>query len=171
MEIQSFDSAHRRSRRVHVAARQRRRAACSGHTRSIAALVACCVAGCIVRYSDFAAPLVGNYQLLKTSADQVTIVPIGGWSESTPTIPSKVVEVAFDDRFILAKRQHLKRRPNGGSEEPVANEFDFWILDTGSPKAYGPFDEAEFGVKSKEFGISDQIQLRDANSLSPYWRD
>ena len=128
----------------------------------------CCAAGCIIRHSDFAAPLVGNYQLVRTSAHQVTIVPIGAWGEGTPTIPSKVVEVAFDDRFILAKRQHLKPRPNSAYGEPVAGEFDFWILDTGDPKAYGPFDEAEFGVKRQELGISDQIQLRDADLLSPY---
>ena len=133
-------------------------------------LITFCVGGCVIRHSDFAAPLVGNYQLVRTSAHQVTIVPIGGWSEGTPTIPSKVVEVAFDDRFILAKRQHLKPRPNSGYEEPVAGEFDFWILDTGDPKTFGPFDEAEFGVKREELGISDRIQLRDANSLSPYSR-
>src|SRR5665213_2296891 len=102
MGIQSFDSARHRSRRLHVAAGQCRRAPSSGLTRLVALLMTCCAAGCIIRHSDFAAPLVGNYQLVRTSAHQVTIVPIGAWGEGTPTIPSKVVEVAFDDRFILA---------------------------------------------------------------------
>lgn len=131
------------------------------------ALAICCIAGCIIRKSDFAVPLVGNYQLVRTSAHQVSIVPVGGWSEGTPIIPSKVVEVAFGDRYILAKRQHLKPRSNSGVEEPV-DEFDYWILDTAAPALYGPLDEPAYADKRKELAVANSLQLRDADSLSPY---
>jgi hypothetical protein len=137
---------------------------------AIAALVTWSVTGCIMRDSDFSHSLAGDYELVQTSAHQVVIVPKNGWSNDSPTIPSKVVEVAFDDRFILAKRQYLKRRrisPSDGYEEPIAGEFDYWILDTRGPTVSGPFDEAEFAVNRKELSISDQLQMQATSSLHP----
>lgn len=136
----------------------------------IAALVTCSITGCIMRNSDFSHSLAGDYELVQTSAHDVEIVPKGAWSDDAPIIPSKVVEVAFDDRFILAKRQHLKRRgmsPSDGYEEPIDGKFDYWILDTRGPTVFGPFDEADFGVNRKKLGISDQLQMRVASSLNP----
>ncbi|MBI3865624.1 MAG: DUF3997 domain-containing protein [Planctomycetia bacterium] len=111
--------------------------------------------------------LAGDYELVQSSAHHVVVVPESGWTPETPIIPSKVVEVGTDGRFILAKRQHLKHG-NGGYEEPVEGEFDFWILDTRAPAVYGPFDSEECGNKRRELGVSDQLQLQGVGSLSPY---
>ena len=137
---------------------------------AVGLMVASAAAGYIVRNSDFSASLAGDYEIVQTSAHQVSITPKGGSSDGTPIIPSMVVEVAFDDRFILATRQHLKHRsqsPNDHYEEPVQGKFDYWILDTNGPSVTGPIDEAEFAIKWTELGISDQLQMQSASSLNP----
>lgn len=155
---------------VRIAAFRRFRAVDSGLMITIAALVIS-IPRCGPVQTDFTHSFAGDYELVRTSVHQVIIVPKGGWSDDTPKIPSKVVEVAWDDRFILAKRQHLKRRgmsPSDGYEEPVDGKFDYWILDTRRPTGYGPFDEAEFGNQRKELGISELLPMRDVSSFSPY---
>jgi hypothetical protein len=117
--------------------------------------------------SDFDYPLAGNYQLNRTSSHEITITPKDGWTDETPIIRAKVVEVAWNDRFILAKRQGLKFRgsfPGDKYELPDPDKFDFWILDTQGPKLFGPFDESEFANKRNEMKISESLILKDVYS-------
>lgn len=173
MPISDHDRATARtSRPVAVFASQNVREMHGNRMLAIVALVIVGVTGCGPAQSDFMHPLAGDYVLGRTSAHQVAISP-QSWTDDTPRIPSKVVEVGWDDRFILAKRQHLQRRGGSttvGYEEPIEGKFDYWILDTQRPEVFGPFDEAEFGVKRKEFGVPDQIRLQNVDSLSTYRR-
>lgn len=100
---------------------------------------------------DFEYPLSGGYILSRTSADQIQIHPHGGWDNKTPMVHTKVVQVAWNDRWILAKRQQLR----------VENVFDFWILDTKERELYGPLDELSFGSKRNELGLPDALKLKD----------
>ena len=59
--------------------------------------------------ADFTYKLAGRYELIRSSAKTVLICPDGDLSAPT-MIPPMVVEVAWDTRFILAKRQPLEHR-------------------------------------------------------------
>jgi hypothetical protein len=112
--------------------------------------------------NDFSYALAGKYQLWRTSAHQVMIAPT--YTSETPIIPAKVIEVAWDSRFILAKRQELKRRsqsPNDTYMEPLDGQFDYWIIDVSGPTLYGPFDESAFRAKRREIAVPDSLHLKD----------
>ena len=79
------------------------------------------------------------------------IAPDGGWDEKTPVIPTKVVEVAWDERFVIAKQQIVR----------LGEKYQFWILDTTVPKIFGPFEESAFKEKRNELGISESLVLKD----------
>src|SRR6266496_1433816 len=82
---------------------------------------------------DFNYALTGGYRLYRNSSHQIMIAPKGGWTADTPIVRPKVVEVAWDDRFILAKRQVLKFRDEFSGDKyelPDPGKFDYWILDT-----------------------------------------
>jgi hypothetical protein len=59
---------------------------------------------------DFDCPVAGQYKLVRSSAHQITVVPANAWSQNAPIIPAKVVEIVWDDTFVLAKQQQLRRR-------------------------------------------------------------
>ena len=84
---------------------------------------------------------------------------------STPIIPSKVVDVGHDDRFIIAKQNVLRRRsPNDPKDtymEPDRNKFQYWILDTSRPEVYGALTAMAFDEKRKELGVPEGIRMKD----------
>lgn len=112
-------------------------------------------------YQDFDYKLCGGYSLMRRSAHQVDIVP-QEHNDRTPIIPEKVIEVAWDTRFILAKRQEVKK-----DHEPVPDQFDFWILDTKKPVVYGPLKKDDFDKKRKKLGIPDSLVLKDIYEYAP----
>src|SRR5262245_19313022 len=78
-------------------------------------------------FQDYHYEMCGGYCVVRSSAHDVIVAPKLGestWASRDPTaIPAKVVEVAWGDRFILAKRQHLTRAASGRSDEPVAGHY------------------------------------------------
>lgn len=117
---------------------------------------------------DFAYRLAGDYFLYRTSAHQVEVSPKEGWGDKTPRIAPKVIEVAWDERYVLAKQQALKRRspdnPQDTYEEPAPGVFHYWILDTKTPQVIGPFSKEGFEEKRKALGIPDTLILRNVAS-------
>jgi hypothetical protein len=123
---------------------------------------------------DFSAKLAGEYWLNRNSAHEIFISP-EVWSSATPVIPSKVIECAVDGNLILVKRQGLRRRnsgPNDTYEEPAPGVFDYWILDTQTPKVFGPMSLAQFNAKRRELGVPDTVALKDVYRFRPFsiWR-
>lgn len=121
--------------------------------------------------SDFEAPACGGYSIWRTSAHEISVVPKDGWNASTPIIPTKVIECDFDNRFVIAKRQGLKRRspndPNDTYEEPDSSVFDFWILDTSLPKVFGPLSGSEFNRLRLEMKVPTTLRLKDVYHFRP----
>jgi hypothetical protein len=107
---------------------------------------------------DFNLPLAGKYQLWRTSSQDVHISP-RSYDRTTPMIPTKVVEIAWDNRFILAKREAIERLNQ--------NTFDYWILDTSLPKVFGPFDESTFQFKRADLAVPEKLILKDVYSFRP----
>jgi hypothetical protein len=115
--------------------------------------------------ADFEAPLPGGYKLYRSSAHQITVLP------SDRGIPPKVVEVGYDDDFIIAKQNHLRRRSPGNSkdtsEEPDPGVFSFWIIDLRKSESYGPLTEDEFAAKRNDLAVSQSVMLRDVYDYKP----
>lgn len=71
---------------------------------------------------DFSAKLCGDYYIHCTSAHQIHVSP-KFWSPDTPKIPPKVVELGHNDRFIIARQNHLKRR---NAEGRIIRAIPIW---------------------------------------------
>ncbi|MCL1920017.1 MAG: DUF3997 domain-containing protein [Kiritimatiellaeota bacterium] len=115
---------------------------------------------------DFEAELCGGYLLFRSSVHQIIVVPPTRiWNDTTPHIPTKVVEIGHDKRFIIAKRNELERRypddPNSTYMQPAHDVFDYWILDTSIPEVYGHLTQEEFTQKRHALGVPDNIVLKD----------
>ena len=102
----------------------------------------------------------------------MVIPSTGSWNDTIPTIPANVVELGHDKRFILAKRNELKRRnpddPNDPYMLPDPGVFDYWILDTRTPIVYGPFTLDEYTAKRTELGVPNRIKLKDVNAYRSF---
>jgi len=126
---------------------------------------------------DYSYAVGTGYKLVRSSGHEIDVTPIGGISDDDPKpfIRAKVVEIAWDERYVLAKRLALKpdpKHPNSGYEIPDKTKVFYYILDTLypldndtiKPKLYAPFDDFnEFSKKRKELGISDELVLKDVS--------
>jgi hypothetical protein len=110
----------------------------------------------------------GGYQVFRASSRVVEVIPKGPRGPDTPTIPSKVVEIGWDERYVIAKQQHLKcSAPNEHYGEPIAGQFSYWILDVKRPASFGPFTKGEFEAKRAELGVNQGLQLRGVEQYIP----
>ena len=59
--------------------------------------------------ADYSYDLPGGYWLVRSSVHEISITPKEGYDPENPPpiIPAKVAEIAFDDRYILAKQYNL----------------------------------------------------------------
>lgn len=120
------------------------------------------VVACNPGASDYEYDLGNNYMLVRSSAHIIEVVPKGVYNEETDILPAKIVEIAWNDHYVIAKQFGMKRRsPNNENdtyEMPDLYKVYYWILDTNSKKRYGPYSKKEFQVKQEEFKLLD-LQL------------
>jgi hypothetical protein len=110
---------------------------------------------------DFDLSLAGGYRLERESPDSVDIYHETAGQEIG--VPAKVIEVACNERFILAKQQELQPRgdfPGDVLLAPVPGKFHFWVIDVGATNRYGPMKETEFTAKLKSLGQTN-LHLKD----------
>jgi len=97
----------------------------------------------------------------------IQVVPKSGWHSDGDIIPEKVVEIAWNDRYVIAKQVGLKEAypndPNNSYMIPNESEMYFWILDASERTRYGPYSEDEFEEKLIEFNLADLV-LRDVDA-------
>ena len=110
--------------------------------------------------SDYGRALDSGYYVEQTSAHQTVIfnLTIGNGVEGEPmTIPADVIEIAWNNFFILAKQQELKPRgdfPGDNLPVPDPNKFKYWIIDMVRTNRLGPMTEESFGKAVKILGLS-----------------
>ena len=109
---------------------------------------------------DDESELCGGYSIWRGSANFVEIINYEK-QHTTPKIPSKVVEVGHDKRFIIAKQNEKWYKPNPDDPRRVLDYdvFHYWILDTSVPIAHGPLTLDEYVEKRKELGVPEGIKL------------
>lgn len=117
------------------------------------------VSGC-AGAGDYSYPVAGDYQLVRFSGHQVTVVLPEGNYDRSQIIPAKVLKIAWNERYVIAEQQGLVPKQANGYEEPVGPSH-YWILDAQMKKANGPFDLATFNQKRNEFGIPNSLVLKD----------
>ncbi len=87
---------------------------------------------------------------------------------STPIIPSKVTEVAWDDRFVVAAQDALAKKGSysPGTRRYVAPVFrtQYWVLDVSGPLLHGPYTETEFTARRRELGVPEDLVLKPVRS-------
>lgn len=88
-----------------------------------------------------------------------------GYSSDTPIIPSKVVELGNDNRFIIGIQEHVKTTRQGFPVNDLGETiYSYWILDTSGPKSYGPMTKDEFDSKRNELQVPKELTM--TNPLS-----
>ena len=119
---------------------------------------------------DFSASLPHGYFIHRTSAHQIFIAP-QSWSDDTPIIPPKVVQLDRDEHFLIAKQQLLERRspnnPNDTYEQPKPNAFQYWILEFQNTQVFGPFTLEEFQSARQRLGVTTSLKLHDVYDYRP----
>jgi hypothetical protein len=85
--------------------------------------------------------------------------------EAPPHIPSEVVKLAWNERFVIAK-QHIPQWqiPKRTLLQELLPHFQYWILDASNHKVYGPFDKSEFKKQRTALGVPDTLVLKRVSS-------
>lgn len=125
--------------------------------------------------ADYSYDLPGGYQLVRSSVHEISIIPKEGWDPRNPPpmVPAKVVEVAFDDRYILAKRYELKPDPKStnGYEIPDETKVQYYILDTLTSTMYVCSNLDEFNKRRTALKIPVTLKLKDVASYNVRTRE
>lgn len=111
--------------------------------------------------SDYQRNLAGGFRIVRMSDYQVTIESssFGG-----TIIPATVAELAYNDSFIIAKQQGLKRKyPNNSANTykiPDESINNYWIIDINTKKVYGPLNKSAFDLQRIQLKIPDDLKLK-----------
>ena len=128
------------------------------------------ISGC-AGLADYEADLPGGYSIVRTSAHSVFIAPKtgeGNWGSNVN--PTKVTEVLWDEKYILAKQLGLKDDPksSNGYQIPEKQSVHYWILEYETGETTGPLNEEGFIEKRIEFQIADDVILKDVDDMDKY---
>ncbi len=109
---------------------------------------------CFPGYSDYRYNLINGYILVRSSKHEIVIVPEDGWQSDEQIISAKVVEVAWNDRYVIAKQYGLKLENDYNDYEiPDKSKVYYWILDTEQQKRYGPYNKKEFDNELRNYNL------------------
>lgn len=143
----------------------------TGKIRGTRSIVLSCIAmliiftaGCGPGSSDYIFDVADGYVLSRTSSHQVFIYPKGAGSVDRPHIPAKIIKIAWNNRYVLAMQQGLKRRsidnPQDTYEIPDSKVVNYWILDAEINRVYGPLTLNDFEVLKITLKIPDGMRLQ-----------
>jgi hypothetical protein len=129
----------------------------------LCALIAAIVISGCAGIGDFEFDVCGGYKLTRSSAHAITIVKQGVGYQAGKYIPAKVVELAWDEQFVIAKQVAIINTPDKGSR-PDETTVGYWILDTAIHTAYGPYTLEAFEKNKQALGVSPGIVLKSVQS-------
>lgn len=117
---------------------------------------------------NYSYDLPGGYWLVSSSRYDIKVLPKDTFDHpSYPRIPAMVAEIAFDDRYIVAKRYGLQldpEHPSSGYQIPDEGSVDYYILDTETHTMYMFSSNVEFNEKRKALKIPSTLELKDVAS-------
>lgn len=117
-------------------------------------------------YGPYDIKLPNGYSLISSSAHNLTLnKQIDENNLGEAIIPAEIVQIAWDDNYILTKQLGLKRRnPNNINdtyEIQDESKVSYWILEIESGTVYGPLNDKEFIEKKKELSIAANTVLKN----------
>lgn len=130
--------------------------------------ISLCLLSACSGLSDYEVELPGDFSIVHTSEDQVTISPkISEGSWDSAVVPAKVLEVGWDKNFILAKQVDLVDDPENpnNTEIPNENTYYYWIIVIRTGEIIGPLNEENFANKKSELNISKDIKLKTIEDI------
>lgn len=86
---------------------------------------------------------------------------------SNDIVPPKVVEVAWNEDYILAKQLELVIDPNSHNNIPIPDDKKdfYWIIVTESGEVFGPLTFEQFNTKKEELGIPNDLILKNVEEF------
>lgn len=112
---------------------------------------------------DYSYDIVNDFELIRSSAHEIRIIPKTGYTTENEIIPAKVIEIAWNNRYVIAKQHGMKRaypeEADNTYEIPDETVVNYWILDTENKERHGPFSYEEFLIKLQEFNLTN-LQLK-----------
>ena len=114
-----------------------------------------CLLGCAAGpgLADYSYDLACDYTLVRSSGHQISICHKGS-NLAGVHIEAKVVEVAWNDRYIVAKRLGLvNENDHNRYQVPDEDDVSYWIIDAHTDTLYGGYNLGEFKAKQKELNI------------------
>ena len=116
--------------------------------------------------SDFSRNVGNDYQLSRSSSNDVQIVPKDGWGSGDAIIPSKVIALNIYKDWVFAKRQELKTDPTNPSMQiPDDSVYDFQALNTKQNKVYVFKKQEELRNFLDQQGIPKDLNLIDVHEF------
>ncbi|PFK46933.1 hypothetical protein COI93_02975 [Bacillus cereus] len=114
---------------------------------------------CTVNSNHSAYTINDEYELIKTSGNAFELFPTQDAVYATQYVPAKIVEIAWDDLYIIAKQIEDKSNPNN-PESSITNKQNeqYWIIDMNNNRRFGPYNEKQFQEQKEAFRISQQLQ-------------
>ena len=91
----------------------------------------------------------------RSSAHEIKVVPKNNYTSEPVIIPEKVVEIAWNNKYVIAKQYGMKQEsPESTYKIPDETVVNYWILDTENVERYGPYSYEDFELKLQEFDIT-----------------
>ncbi|MDM5189729.1 DUF3997 domain-containing protein [Bacillus sp. DX4.1] len=115
--------------------------------------------GCTANSTHSAYTINDEYELVNTSGSAFELLPKQDAIYATQYIPAKIVEIAWDDIYIMVKQLEEKSDPNN-PEATIANKQNehYWIIDVKNNRRFGPYNEKQFQEQKEAFRISKSLQ-------------
>lgn len=115
--------------------------------------------GCAASSSHSAYTINDEYELINTSGNAFELFPKQDAVYATQYVPAKIVEIAWDDIYIIAKQIEEKSDPNNPESSITNKQIEhYWIIDMNNNRRFGPYNEKQFQEQKKAFRISQQLQ-------------
>lgn len=106
-----------------------------------------------------------EYELINVTSDALELFPKSDALYASQFIPSKIVEIAWNDSYILAKQIEQTDDPNN-PDASITNQAieNYWIIDLKNNRRFGPYTKKQFEEQKQEFRISEQLQLQNVKT-------
>ncbi|MFD0770879.1 DUF3997 domain-containing protein [Bacillus sp. CGMCC 1.60114] len=106
-----------------------------------------------------------EYELINVSGNALELFPKTDALYASQYIPPEIVEIAWNDTYILAKQTEKIDDPNN-PDASVTNQTteNYWIIDLKNNRRFGPYTKKQFEEQKQEFRIPKQVQLQNVKT-------
>ncbi|PEZ10349.1 hypothetical protein CN326_02145 [Bacillus sp. AFS018417] len=106
-----------------------------------------------------------EYELINVSGNALELFPKTDALYASQYIPPEIVEIAWNDNYILAKQTEQTDDPNN-PDASITNQAteNYWIIDLKNNRRFGPYTKKQFEEQKQEFRLPEQLQLQSVKT-------